>query len=126
MVVVLRASLEVTVKGPKTIKSMTLWFRAKAQSLRPFSSHTASRRHSPLATNHRRSAHESTELLVAMASRGRCGGLGGRRIGGGGDRDHIIHRPVAETPADRRGRIVRSEAAKKRAVRRYTNQATTR
>jgi hypothetical protein len=60
-----------------------------------------------------------------MASRDRRGGLGGGRIGGGGDRDHIIHRTVAETPADRRAHIVRSEAAKKRAVRRYTNHDAT-
>jgi hypothetical protein len=42
-------------------------------------------------------------------------------MGGGGGRDHIIYRTVEETPVERWARIVRFEAAKKRDVRRYTN-----
>jgi hypothetical protein len=69
--------------------------------------------------------HKLTELLAAMASRGRRGGLGGGRIDGGGGRDHIVHQLVAETPAERRARIIRSQAVKKRAVRKYTNRGVT-
>jgi hypothetical protein len=54
-----------------------------------------------------------------MASRGGRRGLGGRRIGGGGVHDHIIHRPVVKA------RIVRSEAARKRVVHKYTNCGVT-
>jgi hypothetical protein len=56
-----------------------------------------------------------------MASRGRGGGQGGGRIGGGGSRDHVVYRLVVETPAERRARIVRSETARKHAVRKWTN-----
>jgi hypothetical protein len=56
-----------------------------------------------------------------MASPFRGRGPGGGHIDGGGARDDGIYRPVAETPAERRARIVRSEAARKRAVRKWTN-----
>jgi hypothetical protein len=58
---------------------------------------------------------------MAMASRGRGRGQAGGRIGAGGGCDHIVYRPVAETPAKRWARIVCSEAAKECVVRRYTN-----
>jgi hypothetical protein len=74
--------------------------------------------------NQRRSAHASLDLLATMASRGGRKGLGGSRIGERGDRDHIIHRPVLETPDERRARIC-SEAVKKRAVHKYTNHSVT-
>jgi hypothetical protein len=45
--------------------------------------------------------------------------MGGGRIGRRGGRDDSIHRPVLETPAERRARIVRSEA------RQYTNRGVT-
>jgi hypothetical protein len=56
-----------------------------------------------------------------MASRGRGRGRGGGRIGGGGGHDDGVYRPVAETPAERQARIVRSEAARKRAMQKWTN-----
>jgi hypothetical protein len=60
-----------------------------------------------------------------MASRGRREGRGGGRIGGDGSRDHAVYRPVAETPAERRARIVRSEAARKRVMRKWANVGVT-
>jgi hypothetical protein len=60
-----------------------------------------------------------------MASRGRRGGRGGGRIGGDGGRDRTVYRPVAETPAERRTRIVRSEAASKRVMCKWANVGVT-
>jgi hypothetical protein len=45
--------------------------------------------------------------------------MGGGRIGGRGVRDDSVHRPVPETPAEQRARIVRFEARK------YTNRGVT-
>jgi hypothetical protein len=64
-------------------------------------------------------------LFTAMASQGSHAGLGGGRIGGRGGRNDSVHQPVPETLAERRAHIVCSEAAKKRAVRKYTNCGVT-
>jgi hypothetical protein len=53
-----------------------------------------------------------------MASQRFAAGIGGGRCGGSGGRDD---RAAPKTEAERQAHIVRSEAAKKRAMRKYTN-----